>query len=343
MPTLAELAALAGARLLGDGTLTIDRVSAAQEAVAGSLTFAVDERWLEKAVASRASAVIVPQALASADARGKALLVCSDVRAALASILASFAPPLPKGPFTDPSAIVERGVRRGADVWVGGGAIVRAGAALADGAIILSGAYVGVDAGVGRRTLLHPRATVLDGCIVGDDCILASGCVIGSDGFGFVRVGEDQIKIPQIGNVILGDRVEIGACTTIDRAVTGSTTIGSGTKIDNQVQVAHNVRIGENCTVCAQVGIAGSATIGRLVTIAGQAGVGGHIEIGERSLIMGGAKVSHSLPAQARVSGYPAQPHRADMEQKVHLRSLPKLVAQMRALAEAVDEIRKSQ
>ncbi|MDQ2818085.1 MAG: UDP-3-O-(3-hydroxymyristoyl)glucosamine N-acyltransferase [Candidatus Eremiobacteraeota bacterium] len=342
MPSLAELAALAGARVVGDEKTPIDRLSSADDAAPGSLTFAVDERWLAKAVASKASAILVSEQLSSADSGGKGLIVSSDVRAALASILASFAVPLPQGPYVDQAAVVQSGVVRGRDVWIGAGAIVRSDARLGDGAVVMPGAYVGARARIGCRTLLHPRATVLDDCVVGDDCVLHSGCVIGSDGFGFVRVGKDQIKIPQIGNVVVGDRVEIGACTTIDRAVTASTSVGSGTKIDNQVQIAHNVQIGEDCTVCAQVGIAGSAKIGALVTIAGQAGVGGHIEVGEMTIVMGGAKVSHSIPPHSKVSGYPAQPHRAEMEQKVLLRRLPKVVEQMRSLTEAVDEVRKN-
>jgi UDP-3-O-[3-hydroxymyristoyl] glucosamine N-acyltransferase len=338
---LADLAAAAGAELEGDGDLRIDRVAAVDDATSQSLTFAVDERWLEKALASSASAVIAPASARHVNRRGKTLLFAADVRAALAAVLRLFAPKLPSGEFTHKSAVVGSGVRRGAECWIGANAIVDDGAALGDGAIVSAGAFVGRNARIGARTLLHPHAVVLADCVVGDDCILNSGCVIGSDGFGFVRVGVEQIKIPQIGNVVIGDKVEVGACACIDRAVTGSTIVGSGTKIDNLVQIGHNVTIGEHCTLCGQVGIAGSAQLGDGVVVAGQAGISGHIEIGEYSLILARSGVTQSIPARSRVSGFPAQRHRAAMEQEVLLRKLPKVVEQMRALTDAVEELRK--
>lgn len=340
---LGDLAALAGAELIGSPDVGIDRVSAVDDATTGSLTFAVDGKWVEKALGSRASAVIVPESAKDAARGEKSLVVAGDVRAALAAILKSFAPPLPAGEFTHPSAVVEDGVEREPDVWIGACAVVREGAHLAEGAVLAAMAYVGRGASIGKRTLLHPRATVLDDCVVGDDCILNAGCVIGSDGFGFVRVGIEQIKIPQIGNVVIGDKVEVGACTTIDRAVTGSTVVGNGTKIDNLVQIGHNVQIGEHCVLCGQVGIAGSAKIGRGTTAAGQAGIAGHLEVGEFSLVLAQAGVTHSIPPHSRVSGFPAQPHRAVMEQQVLLRKLPKLVDQVRTLMDAVAELRKRQ
>ena len=338
--TVEELARAAGADVVGDGAILIERISSVDDATAGAMTFAVDARWVEKAIASRASAVIVPTA-ADIDRGDKTLLVASDVRAALAAMLAVFAPSLPQGESTHPTAVVASDCKRGKDVWIGPGVIVESGASLGDGVVLLSGAYVGAHASIGKRTLMHPRAIVLDHCIIGDDCVLNSGCVVGADGFGFVRVGEEHVKIPQIGNVVVGDRVEIGACAAIDRAVTGSTVVGSGTKIDNLVQIGHNVQIGENCVLCGQVGIAGSARIGRGTTAAGQAGIAGHLEIGEYSLVLAQAGVTHSIPPRSRVSGFPAQPHRAVMEQQVLLRRLPKLIEQVRALMDAVTELRK--
>ena len=339
--TVDELAAAAGAAVVGDGSTLIERLSSVDDASSGALTFAVDARWVEKAIASRAAAVIVPAGSAHVARGEKTLVVADDVRAALAAMLKVFAPPLPSGEATHPSAVVAADCERGAGVWIGPGVIVESGASLGDGAVLLGGSFVGAHASIGKRTLLHPRATVLDHSVVGDDCILNAGCVIGSDGFGFVRVGEEHVKIPQIGNVVIGDRVEVGACAAIDRAVTGSTVIGSGSKIDNLVQVGHNVQIGENVVLCGQVGIAGSAKIGRGTTAAGQAGIAGHLEIGEYSLVLAQAGVTHSIPPRSRVSGFPAQPHRQVMEQQVLLRRLPKLVEQVRALMDAVTELRK--
>jgi UDP-3-O-[3-hydroxymyristoyl] glucosamine N-acyltransferase len=340
---LADLAAKACGTVLGDPEGTIARVAAVDDADADSLTFAVDERWLVKALASKARAVLVPHGVANGERREKTFIVVADVRAGLATILESFAPPLPRGEFTHPTAVIEEEVTRHENVWIGAGVVVRAGAVLGEDAVLLPGSYVGSHARIGAGTLLHPHAMVLDDCQIGERCVLQSNCVVGSDGFGFVRVGSEQIKIPQIGNVVVGDRVEIGACTTIDRAVTGSTRIGSGTKIDNLVQIAHNVIVGEDCTLCGQVGIAGSTRLGKGVIAAGQAGVVGHIEIGDGAVIAAGAKVIRSLPANSHVSGHYAQPHRADIQQKVLLRKLPKLFEQVRTLMKALDELRKPQ
>ncbi len=339
---LGDLAALTGGSVVGNADATIDHVAAVNEANARSLTFAVDERWLEKALHSKAGAVIAPASAASVERNGKSLIVVDNVRAALAAVLQSFAPHLPSGEFTHPSAVIEPGVQRGADVWIGAGVIVGDGAVLGQGCRLLPGSYVGRGARIGARTLLHPHAVVLDECVVGDECVLQSGCIIGSDGFGFVRVGAEQIKIPQIGNVVLGDRVEIGAATTVDRAVTGSTVVGSGTKIDNQVQIAHNVVIGDDSTVCAQSGIAGSTRLGKRVIVAGQTGLVGHIEIGEGTIIGAGSKVIGSWPPNSYISGDYATSHREHMEQKVLLRKLPKLFEQVRTLINALDELRTS-
>ena len=339
--TLRELAAAAGASVAGDDALAIERVAAVDEALPGTLTFAVDERWIGKALASQASAVIVHESAANVERGGKSLIVAKDVRAALAAILASLAPRLPRGPFVHPSAVVEDGVVQGQRVWIGAGVVVCAGARLGDDAVLMPGAFVGRDAAIGKRTLLHPRACVLDGCVVGDNCILHANCVIGADGFGFARVGREQIKIPQLGNVVIGDDVEVGACSAIDRAVTGSTVVGRGTKIDNLVQIGHNCTIGDDSTLCAQVGIAGSTKVGALVTLAGQVGVNGHIEIGDMTIAGGQTGITTSLPSNSKVWGTPALPIREEMEQKVIFRKLPKIIAQVRELMAAVAELRK--
>lgn len=340
---LGDLAALCSGTVLGDAQAEVDRVAAVEDAGDGSLTFAVDERWVERALRTRARAVLAPAGASGMERNGKTLIIVENVRAALATILQSFAAPLPSGEFTHPSAILGDGIKRGASVWIGAGVIVGDRTVIGANCVLLAGSYVGHNVRLGAGTLMHPRSVILDDCVTGDECVLQAGCVIGSDGFGYVRVGAEQIKIPQIGNVVLGDRVEIGACTTIDRAVTGSTIIGARTKIDNQVQVAHNVRIGEDNTICAQTGIAGSTHFGDRVVAAGQSGIVGHIEIGEGSVIAAGAKVISSLPPNSRVSGHYAQPHRDDMKQKVLLRKLPKLFEQVRILTNALEQLRKTQ
>src|ERR1700694_1983459 len=225
-----ELAAAAGGTVVGDPGAVVARVAAVDEADDQALTFAVDERWLVKALASPARAIIVPKAAheiivpkAEQLDQSKTFIVVDDVRRALALILQKFSPPLPQGEFTHPNAVVASDVSRAHDVWIGAGVVVCEGAILQHGVVLLPGSYVGRNrliALIGAGSVLHPHAVVADDCILGKECVLQAGCIIGSDGFGFVRVGAEQMKIPQIGNVILGDRVEVGAFTTIDRGVT---------------------------------------------------------------------------------------------------------------------------
>lgn len=340
---IADLAALVQGEIVGDAQAMVERVAAVDDAQPQTLTFAVDDKYLGKALESKAAAVLVWSKAPREQRNGKTFIAVPDVRAALAAILQSYAPQQPHGEFTHPSAILEPGVVREADVWIGPGVIVREGATLCHDAVLLAGAYVGKNARIGAGTLLHPRATVLDDCIIGDDCVLQAGCVIGGDGFGFARVGSEQIKIPQIGNVVVGDKVEIGANTTIDRAVTGSTTIGNGTKIDNLVQIGHNVQIGEDCTLCAHTGIAGSTRLGKRVITAGQVGIIDHLDIGEGSIIFAASKVIASVPPHSMISGHYAKPHRENMEQQVLLRKLPKLFEQVRMLMHARGDTRKSE
>ncbi len=339
---LHDLAELVHGAVHGNGEATIDHVASVDEADARALTFAVDERWLDKALHSHAAAVLGPRGAQVGADEKKPMILVDNVRAALATILSSFAPPLPTGTFTHPTAMVDPSVKRGENVWIGPGVIVEEKAMLGSDVRLLAGAYVGANTQIGAHCVLYPKATVLNDCIIGEHCVLKSGCVIGSDGFGFARVGAEQIKIPQIGNVVLGDRVEVGANSTIDRAVTGSTTVGAGTKIDNLVQIAHNVQIGDDSTICAQTGIAGSTRFGKRVISGGQAGITGHVEIGDGTIMAAGSKVISSWPPNSLIGGHYASPHRENLQQQVLFRKLPKLFEQVRTLMDALDELRKT-
>jgi UDP-3-O-[3-hydroxymyristoyl] glucosamine N-acyltransferase len=198
---------------------------------------------------------------------------------------------------------------------------------------------VGAGARLGDEVLLYPRVTVREECVLGDRVIVHSGTVIGSDGFGFVRDGDVYRKLPQIGIVAIGDDVEIGANVTIDRATTGATRIGAGSKIDNLVQIAHNVQIGKNCIIVAQVGISGSTVLGDHVVLAGQVGVVGHIEIGDGATVGAQSGVSKSVKAGDRMFGYPAMPLRQAKRIEASLRNLPELIQTVRALKRRVEEL----
>ncbi|MDQ2679847.1 MAG: UDP-3-O-(3-hydroxymyristoyl)glucosamine N-acyltransferase [Candidatus Eremiobacteraeota bacterium] len=332
--TLAELAQRVNGRVIGDGTIVIARVSAIDEAGHDALTFATGERYLQTALASSAAAVIVDEALTtSLDATiGKPLLVVASARVALAQLLRSFTPPTPRGPFQHPSAVVEPSATIGAEVFIGALCYVGPGSAVGAGTILGTGVIIGAQARIGAECRLFSRATVMDRCTLGDRVTLHPGCVIGSDGFGYVFLDDHFESIPQIGDVVLEDDVEVGANTCIDRAQTGSTRIGRGSKIDNLCQIGHNCRIGEHSAFAAQTGLAGSTTIGSYTQVGGQSGFRGHITIGSRVKIAAGSAVWGDIPDDSFVSGRPARPHREELKREVMVRSLPKLVARVEAL-----------
>jgi UDP-3-O-[3-hydroxymyristoyl] glucosamine N-acyltransferase len=332
--TLAEYAArLEGATVRGDAGVAIERIAALDDVDEGALTFAVDERYLRQALDSRAAAVLTEPALA--DAAGEArkpLLLVPSARVALAALLASLEPPRPPAPFRDPSAVVDPGARIGPDVHVGPLVVVGAGAEIGAGSVLLAGAVIGPGARLGRDCTVHPRAMLLDRCVAGDRVVLQAAAVVGSDGFGYAFLDGRLLKIPQIGNVVLGNDVEIGANTCIDRAQTGSTSIGDGTKIDNLVQIGHNCRIGKHSALAAMNGLAGSTVIGDYVQVGGQSAFKGHITVGSRARIAGNTMVWGDVPDGATISGAPAQDHRAELRQQVRIRGLGKLYERVSAL-----------
>ncbi|HTX59783.1 MAG TPA: UDP-3-O-(3-hydroxymyristoyl)glucosamine N-acyltransferase [Verrucomicrobiae bacterium] len=332
--TLQQLADRVGGRVVGDPSIAVARVAAVDEATADALTFATDERYLAAALASKAAAVLVDAAIAVEAAR-KPLIVVENARRALARLLSALRAPKPQGPFRHPSAAIEPSAQLAADVYVGAFAYVGAGARIGSGSAIDAGAYVGSGAVVGESSWLHPRATLMDRCEIGDRVVLHAGCVIGSEGFGWAFVDGSLERIPQIGNVVLGNDVEIGANTCIDRAQTGSTVVGEGTKIDNLVQIGHNCRIGKHCAFAALTGLAGSTVVGDYVKVAGQVGTRGHMTIGSRATVAGQSGVWGDVAEGAMVSGNPARDHREDLRREVMVRKLPKLIARVEALERA--------
>lgn len=330
---LADLAARVGGRVVGDENVEIDRICAIDDVDPRALTFATDERYLRGALSSRCAAVLTEPAIAAKfPTAKKPLLLAGSARQALALLLADLEPPRPQGPFRHPSAVVDPSAEIGADVVIGPLVTIGAGARIGAGSVLLAGVTIGAGARVGRRCLFHPHAMLLDRCVAGDDVILQPSAVIGSDGFGYVFVDGRFVKIPQIGNVVLGDRVEIGSCTCVDRAQTGTTSIGEGTKIDNLVQIGHNCRIGSNSAFAAFVGVSGSTNIGDYTLVGGQAGLKGHLTVGSRVRIAGGTHVWNDVPDDAFISGRPAQDHRAELRKQVRIRNLEKLFERVDAL-----------
>jgi len=342
--TLAELAALVGGKVVGNGEVAIQRVAPIHEAVTGEITFLTNPRYARHLEGCQASAVIVGVGAAAAylGRSNLAFLETADPYAAFARILQLFSPPAPlpqscsSQASVDASAIIADGVTIFPHVYVGARAKVGRNSAL------YPGVFVGDDAEIGCDSVLHPNVVVRHGCRVGDRVTLHAGVVIGSDGFGYAGRGESRVKIPQVGVVVVEDDVEIGANTTVDRATLGQTVICRGVKIDNLVQIAHNVNIGEHSVVAAQAGIAGSTKIGRHVTIAGQAGIVNHVEIGDGVTIGPQSGIPKSVPAGAVLSGgIAAAPHHEWLKVMTLLPQLPKLWASVRVMERQIAELLK--
>jgi len=332
--TVSEIAKHTGGTAVGDENVAVSEISAIDQAGPGALTFATTASYLQAALSSKAAAVLADAALVDAleEPPKKPVVRVPSARVALMQLLRELERPRKKGPFVHPTAAVDQSARVGTDVYIGALAVIGARSVIGDRTVIEGGAYIGDDARVGNDALISPHARLLDGCIAGDRVILHPGATVGSEGFGYVVVDGKFEHIPQVGNVVLDDDVEIGANACVDRAQTGSTRIGAGTKIDNLVQVGHNCQIGRSTAIAAQTGLSGSTHIGDFVQIAGQVGTRGHMSIGSRAVIAGQSGVWGDVPDGAFVSGNPARPHKEELRREVMVRNLPKLVARVDAL-----------
>lgn len=327
--TVREIAALLGGELSGPaGDQVITGVTNLDDAGEHDITFAVGSH-LARASASRAAAVIVPRQAPDVD---KTVIKVDNPRVAFARLLEMFTPQpvVPRG--VHPTASIGRNVTLGDNVSVQAFAVIEDNAVIGDNTVIYPYVYIGAGTHIGADCLLYPHVTVREACRLGDRVILQSGAVIGSDGFGYVTIDGRHRKVPQVGNVVIEDDVEIGANAAVDRATTGSTVIKKGTKIDNLVHVAHNVVVGENCFFVAQTGIAGSTVIGNNVIFAGQTGCTGHVTIGDNSVFAARSAVIGDVPPNSFYAGFPARPHQEWLRAEAALRRLPELLKKLRPL-----------
>lgn len=329
---LSELAARIGARLAGDDAV-VTGIAPIESAGPGQVTFLANPRYARFARDSGASGIIARDVVDGARA---AFLISENPYHAFACAVEAFHPPARPAPGVSPMAFVHREARLGRDVTVAPFAVVEEGASVGDRTVLFHGAVVGRGASVGDDCRLHPHVTLYEGVSVGSRVILHAGCVIGSDGFGFAPAPGGYRKIPQVGTVEIGDDVEIGANTTIDRAALGVTRIGRGTKLDNLVQVGHNVEIGGDTVIAAQAGISGSCRIGSGCMIGGQAGLAGHLEVEDGIMLGAKCGVAGSLrAADGRVwSGIPVMPHPVWLRMSSLLPKLPELFRRVRRLEE---------
>ena len=338
--TLAELAPLIGGELIGDGSVEIRRVAPVEPAEAlqpGDITLAESEQFFQKAQSSSASAIVVSF---EPPASTKPMVRVKKTTLALAKMLAVFHPVEKPAAGVHPTAHVGGDVTLGNGVHVGPNAVVKDGASIGDRSIVDAGAVIGERVVVGADCVIHSNATLYRDIRLADRVIVHSGTVIGSDGFGYVLEGKTRVKIPQVGTVVVEDDVEIGANVAIDRSTLGPTVIKRGTKIDNLVQIAHNVVIGENTVVCGLTGISGSVTIGDNVTLAGQVGLADHVAIGPNATIGAQSGVTKDLPGGQYYLGSPAVPIGQASRQYAVIANLPELSKRVRELEKQIDELK---
>ncbi len=333
--TLRALADLIGATLVGDENCEIVRLNTLQNASSGELAFLANPAYQKHLSRTSASAVLLKPELAEAFNGNKLLL--ENPYLGYARLTACFNPVPPASAGIHPTASVDPTAHLGAGVSVGANAVIEAGAELADQVIIGAGCVVGSGSRIGSGSRLQANVTIYHGVVIGSDCILHSGCVIGADGFGFAPSREGWVKVHQLGGVVIGDRVEIGACSTVDRGALDDTVIADGVIIDNQVQVAHNVKIGENTAIAGCTGIAGSTTIGRNCTIAGAASISGHLSISDGVHISATTLVNKSITEPGSYSsGTVADATKSWRRNAVRFAQLDKMAGRLAALEKAL-------
>jgi UDP-3-O-[3-hydroxymyristoyl] glucosamine N-acyltransferase len=325
----AEIAKHLGGEVVGDPALVLKGFAPADRAQPGDLTFAENESYFARAEQSAAAAVIVDGPFSSSQ---KVLIRVPSARIAFAKVLPLFFPEPVFAPGIHPTAIVPVGANVDPAAHIGPYCVLSDGVRIGARSILQGADYIGPNCVVGDEVNLFPNVTLYPATEIGNRVRIHSGTVVGSDGFGYVQDAGIHRKVPQIGSVIIRDDVEIGANVTIDRGALGPTVIGRGTKIDNLVQIAHNVTIGEHCLVVSQAGIAGSSKLGSYVVLAGQVGVAGHLKIGNRVSVAAQSGVMHNIPDGEKWLWSPAQPDRQAKRQMIALQQLPDLLRRFNEL-----------
>ena len=338
--SLADLVARFGGRVLGDADVRISQVATLDSAQAEQITFLASGKYRSQLDSTHAAAVIVGQA--DAEATQLERIVCDNPYAYFARVSALLNP-LPQAlPGIHPSAVIAAGAQVDATAHIGPHVVVGTGAKIGARCVIMDGCSIGEDVSIGEETRLYPNVTVYHRCVLGSRLIVHSGVVIGADGFGIAPDAGRWLKIPQIGRVVIGDDVEIGANTTIDRGALDDTVIEDGVKLDNQIQVAHNVRIGAHTAIAGCVGIAGSTTIGRHCRIGGSAGILGHLQIADHVEISSFTLIGKSIREPGSYTGsFPFSKFEDWRKNAAHLRHLDELAAKVKSLQQEIEVLRR--
>lgn len=336
--TLKEIADYLGGQLFGDPGVIIRGLKGITEAGPGDLSFLSNPRYRRYLSTTEASAIVVSP---DVDWPGRNLIKVEDPYVAFGRLIAWFYPDEKEGPSISPGAFIDSTARVSPEATVYPGAFIGPEAEVARGAVIHAGVSIGKGAKIGENSILYPNVVIYPRCLVGARVIIHAGAVIGADGFGFAHPGRDNVKIPQVGIVQIDDEVEIGANTTIDRATLGRTWIQRGAKIDNLVQIGHNVTIGENTIIVSQVGISGSTRIGSGVILGGQVGIVGHIEIGDHCVVAARSAVHNDVPPGQVIAGAPHQPYKKWLRMTGAMTRLPEWLKKVQDLTHRIAQLEK--
>lgn len=335
---LGELAALLGGELVGDPEVEVEGASPLEEPREGCIVWIESPKLLGRAEEGPASAVIVPLLVERSE---KPCIRVKNPRLAFALALEILYPPRPIRREVHPTAVIEERVKLGKDVAIMAYAYIGEGAKIGDRTVVYPFCYVGPEVEVGQDTVLFPGVVVYERVKIGKGVRIHAGAVIGADGFGYVKEEGGHRKIPQVGTVVIGDDVEIGANTCIDRATIGRTVVGQGAKLDNLIQIGHNVSIGKNCILAGQAGVSGSVVIEDEAILAGRAGIADHIRIGKGAIVGAQAGVIGDIPPGAFYSGYPARPHSTQMRVEAAKMRLPQLIREVQELKTRLEALEK--
>ncbi len=339
--TAEMIAGFLGGDIVGDKDAKVSTVSSIEEGQAGSLAYLVNMKYEEFIYSTKASIVLVDKSFEPKGEIAATLICVDDAAKCILQLLEMYSAARPKKSGISKMASIAEGATIGEGCYVGDFAVIEAGVVVGAGAQIYPQCYVGDGVAIGENTTLYAGVKIYEGCKIGNGCILHAGAVIGADGFGFAPDGNGGFsKIPQLGNVIIEDNVEIGANTCIDRAKTDSTIIRKGVKLDNLIQVGHNVVIGENTVSSAQMGIAGSSRIGSNCFLGGQVGIADHVIIGDKVMIGSKSGIEKAVPDGEVRMGYPALPGIQFHRTSAVVKDLPNIARTVRELSKAVEELK---
>lgn len=333
---LKEIAQILDGTIDGDEDTLINNISGIEDAKKGDITFVANPKYIKYIEQTNASAIVCSPDILS---ESKNLLKVKNPYLAYAKAITFLNPPREETGTIDERAFIGKDVKLGENVTIYPFTFISDGSTIGDNTTIYPNCFLGRKVKIGSNTFLHPNVTIREECIVGNNVIINSGAIIGSDGFGFAPDGAKKFKIPQLGIVQIDDDVEIGACTTIDRATMGKTWIKRGAKLDNLIQVAHNCTIGEDTVIAAQTGISGSTHIGDRVTMAGQSATAGHVKIGNNVTVGGRGGIAVDVPPGQTVSGAPHMPHRDWLRSTLIFRKLPEMNQTIKELKNKITEL----